>query len=237
MSESLSLSEKLRRIFIFFVIIYVTIAPFLLPAASATLAIVGIIAVFFLLNFEKLSKLKLGPLEAILREAQDNLKETRSLALRLAEINLEILIGGCFGFQDGLKTRRRFEIHDRIIDSLRQLDIPEIDILDAEKHWRRGINFMFMNQIIHVFEMRTKKNQINTKDLQGGERRKISKSIHEMADLKSWTAPTLQQIRQKITESIFEISFEVESMINNYESFLSSGKINAQDDFLKFYDE
>jgi len=163
-----------------------------------------------------------------IREADATIKQLREISAVSSEATLTNLMAG--SFMGGMKSEKRFELHDKIIDSLKKIGANQDQINEIESDWKKGITIIYHRIIQDTVEQRKNPNQINAEAPE--EARKAGHEIEELLDFKNWVAPTPQQIKS-VLEKYNIKSPEAEEWISDYDHFLKTGEIRNKEKFIQ----
>lgn len=218
-------------IFILVVPVYIGIFHKAHPAIVWAAVLCGAF-VIFISKIESIQELSLGPLRARMkeqiREADATIKQLREISAVSSEATLTNLMAG--NFWGGMPFAKRLELHDKIVDSLKQIGASDAQIKRAESDWKKGVSIIYHNKIQEVVEQRKKPSQINSDAPE--EAKKAGNEIKELLDFNNWAAPTPQQIKSTLRKYNIN-SPEAEAWIEDYEYFLKTGEIRNKEQFIK----
>lgn len=152
-----------------FGVIFTLVAPLVIgigfkdPSTSWVAALCGAF-VTFIAKFDVLTELSLGPVKARMKEqiaeATATLEQLRQVATATSQATLTDLMAG--GFMWSMSLKKRFELHDNIITSLKKIGASKEQIEQAENEWKKGVSVIYHRAIKNCVELREKPNQINT---------------------------------------------------------------------------
>ena len=236
----------MKNIIPFILAIYTLSSPYLIPLLGINESFAwpavtaGLIAVV-ILHFKDIKSLSIDKLTVEMRdklnEAQSIISSLKTFAGALAEHSMTDLMAGCFGFQGGIGRYKRFELKDKIIETLRKVGFADSEIKEIEirSQWQRGVRMIYWNAISHVLEKRTNENQINPNE---PERRKVSQELsalmrQDAEDFTEWNVPTSEEMEKFITDRSVIIDKPLQDWLDDYRGNLSTGKIGRLDDLLK----
>lgn len=164
--------------------------------------------------------------DLIAKEAALTVDQLRNIAYTTAKANLTDLMAA--NFMGGTTLKTRLELHDQIIDSLREIGISENKIKDAEKMWAKGIGVIYHGSIRNALEGRTNPNEINMKA--SPELRKASDEFQKMQNFEQWQVPSPEEMESFIEEKGF-MNDTVSELISDYRYFLETGNIRRRSVF------
>jgi hypothetical protein len=133
-------------------------------------------------------------------------------------------------FMDGTTLGTRLALRDKIIASLEHIGVSSDHRADVEAMWRRGIGIIYHRGIRHLLlggELgRPRENATK-------EQREVAKEFLELMDFESWTAPTPQQTRQFFARHSGYQTKEIDTLIDDYESYVQTGELRRREVFVK----
>jgi len=183
-------------------------------------------------KFEILQELSLGPLKAKmreqLREAAATIEQLRKIAAVTSEATLTDLMAG--SFMGSMTLKKRLELNDKIIESLKEIGATEEQIKKVELDWRKGISIIYHRTIQHVVEQRKDPNQINPNAPEAA--KKAGHEIQELLDFEKWAVPTPHQIKIVLERHKIK-SPEVEEWVSDYDHFLKTNEIRNKERFVQ----
>lgn len=200
---------------------------------ASTTWVVAICGAFVtvLTRLDDLVEISMGPVRAkmreTIREANATIEQLRTVAATTAQVALTDLMAG--NFMGGTSLEKRLELHDRIIETLRNVGVPEAQIRAAESDWRKGIGVIYHRIVRHYLEGRTERNHINLRS--PPELLAASKEFHDLLDFKTWSAPDPGKMESFITEKGF-MNEAAREWIADYRHFLDSGEIRRREVFV-----
>lgn len=131
-------------------------------------------------------------------------------------------------FMDGTTLKTRLELHDQIVDSLKETGASEDKIRKAEEMWSKGVGVIYHRGIRHVLEGRTQPNQMNMEA--SLELRQASKEFQELLNFTQWEAPSPDEMESFINKKGF-MNDAVRELIIDYRYFLETGNIQRRNVF------
>lgn len=188
--------------------------------------------VVFTSKIDDLSELSLGPLKAKLRakieEANATIDQLRRVAVTSAEATLTDLMAG--SFMGGITVDKRFEIHDKIIDSLIEIGATRAQIDSAKLDWNKGISLIYHRTIKDAVGRRIERSKINPAATD--QMRQAEKELQNLLDFDTWSVPEPDKILEVIaTHDVGSV--EISEWIDDYQNFLRTGEIRRRDEFVK----
>ena len=187
--------------------------------------------VTFVAKLESVAELSLGPVKARMREqlkeANATIKQLRDIAVTAADGTLTNLIAGAF--MGGMSLEKRLEIHEKVIESLKEIGASDKQIDRAEIDWRKGISIIYHRAIRNAVESRSHPSKINTEATK--EQKEAGKELQDALEFEHWKTPTPEEIRNILRKHNVESS-DAEKWISDYEHFLETNEIRNKDDFI-----
>ncbi len=157
-------------------------------------------------------------------EADATLNELREAMTTFAQAMLTSSMAN--EFMDGLPTRRRFDYHDQVMDSLRDLKLTSTQLAKAESGWRQGVAILYHRLFANVVA-----HQLKSSDKPNQERSAIVDKLHKLGDFSTWTSPSPAVVRDFLKkEGVYNA--ELEQWLEDYEHFLTTGELRRRDSFL-----
>jgi len=164
--------------------------------------------------------------DLIAKEAASTVDRLQNIACTTAKATLTDLMAA--NFFDGTTLKTRLDLHDRIIDSLREIGISEDNIKEANKMWSKGIGIIYHRGIRYALEGRTNPNQVNKKA--SPELRKAAKEFHKTMNFEQWQVPSPNDMEAFIEGKGF-MNETVRELIDDYRYFLETGNIRRRSVF------
>ena len=124
----------------------------------------------------------------------------------------------------------RLDLHDRIIESLREIGLSEDKIKDVNQMWVKGIGLIYHRGIRYALINRIEQNKIDTKTK--SELSKVSEEFQKMQDFKQWKVPSPDEMELFIEEKGL-LNQKIKELIEDYRYFLQTGKIRRKEVFEK----
>ncbi|ANG65340.1 hypothetical protein A8C75_17670 [Marinobacterium aestuarii] len=210
-------------------IAFTLVAPLLIgihfddQSTSWVAALCGAFATF-MAKIGDLAELSLGPVKAKMKEqierAAATIDQLRQVATTTSEATLTDLMAG--SFMGGMSLKKRLELHDNIIEALREIGATEAQLALAEKDWKKGISVIYQRAIRDAVEERPEPSKINVNA--SDEQKKAGKEINDLMNFESWECPSPNQIRSVLRKYQIE-SASADKWISDYEFFLESNVI------------
>jgi hypothetical protein len=201
------------------------------PTEMGLIIVAGAIATAFL-NIDRIQRFKGAGFEAEMRQAVEqahaSVDELRNLAAISAESILTTLMAG--NFMHGMTLAKRVDLHDRLINSLQGLGVPQPQINAAEEMWRRGVGILYQRGIRHQLEGRTSTHKIDPN--LSKEALEASKEFQDMIKFKEWKAPSAAEMRHFIEEKHL-MSPALEELLRDYSHFEKTNTIRRIDVFVE----
>lgn len=201
------------------------------PTEMGIIVVAGAIAVAFL-NIDKIQKFKGAGFEAEMKravaEANATVKQLREVAATSSEVILTDLMAG--NFMSGTTLEKRLNLHDQLIENLKEIGASKKQIEKADEMWRRGVGIIFHRGIHAALEGREKPNEVNTK----AEKHilEASRELQELIKFEEWKVPTPKELR-KFIEARNVMNPAVDELLKDYEEFLKSGEFKRRNIFVK----
>lgn len=219
-----------NMIFLFwFGILLTAIAPVVIGIGfdnSSTSWVAALCGAFiaFMAKLENIAELSLGPVKAKMKEKIEEATATaeslRNIATVTSEGFLTDLMAG--NFMGGISLEKRFELHDKLVEALKDIGASEEQIRAAESHWNKGVGIIYHRAVKKAVEERTDPSQVNPDAPVN--KKEAGKEIQELLNFKQWEAPSPHTLRTVLKKHEVESS-EAEAWIDDYEHFLETGEI------------
>lgn len=201
------------------------------PAEMGIIVVAGAITVAFQ-NIDKIQKFKGAGFEAEMKravaEANATIKQLREVASTSSEVILTDLMSG--SFFDGITLETRLNLHDKVIQNLKEIGASKKQIDKADDMWRRGIGIIFHRGIRCALEGRKTPHQTNMdaeKHIQDA-----SREFNKLLKFEEWKAATPNEMRKFIEEKN-AMNSDVDELLKDYSEFLKSGELRRRDVFVK----
>lgn len=226
------------KIFLFWTgVIFTLIVPILIGLVfknTSTMWVAAVCGVFITVvaRFEDITEVKLGPLQAKMREtikeANATIEELRRVASISAKAIFTDLMAG--GFMGGMKLKTRLDLHDQIISALKEIGASDNAIKDAESMWSKGIGIIYHRAIKDALDRHIKSLQVNPKAPQ--DIQKAGDQLQKMLQFEEWRAPTPDEMESFI-ESKGIMTEEILEWISDYRHYIKTGEIKRRNIFEK----
>jgi hypothetical protein len=163
-------------------------------------------------------------LDRKVEEADEALKELKEAMAAFSNAVLTVSIAN--DFFDGISTRKRFELYDQVMVSLRDFDLSDAQLKTAERGWQQGVAILYHRVLGNVMQ-----EQLASSDRSKDEQREMVRRLWELGDFKTWTSPSAGEFRDFFKREGV-LSPELELWLADYENFLASGEVRRRDSFL-----
>ena len=187
----------------------------------------------FISKFDEIAELSLGPVRAKMREtiqqANATIEQVQRIARNISETTLTALMAGNFGFTDGLNLESRLDLHYRLVQSLKEIGIPDKDISELDAKWKQGIGVIYHRAIAPLIDDREEPHLVNPNATE--EQKKAQAGWDELLEFEQWKAPTPAEMTIYL-ESVGFLTDEINEWIGDYRHFLKTGEINRREVFL-----
>lgn len=237
MNETFEGSIAKKALF-WFGAIFTIVAPIVIgtgfadPSTSWVAALCGAF-ITFISKLDEIAELSLGPVKAKMREtilqATATIEQVQSIAKNISETTLTSLMAGNFGFSDGLNLEARLNLHDRMLESLKEIGISETDISELDEKWEQGIGVIYHRAIAPLIDGRETPNRVNTNATSN--QLKARKGWDELLEFDDWKAPTPEAMKSYL-KRVDLLTPEINAWVNDYSHFCETGKINRRDLFV-----
>ncbi|MBU1194959.1 MAG: hypothetical protein KKE62_10170 [Proteobacteria bacterium] len=124
--------------------------------------------------------------DLVAQKANTTIVQLHNIALSSAEASITELMAA--NFMGGTTLEARLNLHDQIINSLRDIGIEEDRILKIDNMWVKGVGIIYHRGIRYELEGRTKPDIINIEA--SSELRKASNDFQELINFKKWEVPS-----------------------------------------------
>lgn len=168
--------------------------------------------------------------DLVAKKATETIDQLKFIACTNAKATIADLMAANFGFEDGLNLKTRLELHDRIINSLKQIGVSENDIEAVDSMWQKGVGVIYFRGIRCALEGRTNPNIINKNA--SPELLRASKEFQKLLNFESWEAPSPDEIQSFIEAKGF-MNHKVKELIEDYRYLLRTGDIRRREVFEK----
>lgn len=164
--------------------------------------------------------------DLIAQKAAATVDQLQNIACTTARATLTDLMAA--NFMGGTTLKARLDLHDQIIDSLREIGIPEDKIKEANKMWSKGIGVIYHRGIRNALEGRTNPDEVNLKA--SPELRKASDEFQKTQDFEQWQVLSPDEMQSFIEGKGF-MNEAVSELIDDYRYFLDTGNIRRRSVF------
>ncbi|WP_024850405.1 hypothetical protein [Hydrogenovibrio kuenenii] len=188
--------------------------------------------VVFASKLERIAELSLGPVKAKMREkieeASATIEQLRKVSVTIAEAELTNLIATAF--MGNMTLEKKLEIHDKVIDELKNINVSDEQISTAEESWKKGITVIYHRAIRNALEERPHPSIVNAEI--SDSQKNAGRELQDLLDFDNWLPPTPYQIR-KLLEKHGISSSAAEVWIDDYEHFLKTNEIRNREEFVR----
>lgn len=200
------------------------------PTEMGLIIVAGAISIAFL-NIDRIQRFKGAGFEAEMRQAVEQahatVEQLRALAAASAESTLTTLMAD--NFFDGTTLSTRLDLHDRLIRSLEEIGVPNAQVDEADRMWRRGVGVIYHRGIRNSLEGRTHPNHVNFKADPAN--LEASKLFQDLLHFETWAAPSSSDMRAFIEGRNLMTPALVE-LLDDYSHFEKTGIIRRRDVFV-----
>lgn len=200
------------------------------PTEMSLIILAGAIAISFL-NIDRIQKFKGAGFEAEMKQAVEQVHATvdqlRTLAAASAESTLTSLMAD--NFFDGTTLNTRLDLHDRLIQSLKEIGVSSERIEDVDEKWRKGVGVIYHRGIRHLLK---KLQNENTNSDPDSTLQKATNEFQDLLKFETWEAPSSIAMREFINSRNL-MTGEINELLNDYQQFERSGQITRRDIFVK----
>jgi hypothetical protein len=204
----------------------VSVLWFKLDAKQAGVVLAASALLLVASQIHRVTALSFGGAEAKLdqkvAEADATLNELREAMATFSQAMLTVSMAN--EFMDGLPTRKRFEQHDLVMASLRDLKLTSAQLSKADSGWRQGLAIMYHRLFANVVT-----HQLASSENSNQERSAIVSRLHKLGDFNTWTSPSPAVLRDFLKkEGVYNA--ELEQWLEDY--FLTTGELRRRDSFV-----
>lgn len=200
------------------------------PTEMGLIIIAGSISIAFL-NIDRIQRFKGAGFEAEMRqaveEAHATLDQLRNLAVASTESSLTTLMAG--SFMSGISSEKRLDVHDRLIQTLKELGVKRSEIDKAEHLWKKGVGVIYHRGIGK--NLAQQDDPVLNNSAIVSIVREASKQLQDLLQFETWTAPSSIEI-QRLIEKNNLMTPELEKLITDYSDFEKTGKISRREVFV-----
>jgi len=236
--EGSGLEDTARRWLFWVGVVFTISAPIIIGIEFANTGIAWVAAlcgafVTFISKLHEMAELSVGPVRAkmreTIREANATIDQVRNIARNISETTLTALMAGNFGFTDGLNLRSRLDLHDRLIESLKEIGVPDNEISELDEKWNQGIGVIYYRAIAPLIDGREDPNQINMNASE--EQIEQRKGWDGLLEFDEWKAPTPDEM-QAYMDAQGIVSEGINEWVEDYRNFLEIGEIRRREIFV-----
>jgi len=201
------------------------------PTEMGIIVVAGAIFLAFL-NIDKIQKFKGAGFEAEMKraveEANATIEQLREVATTSSEVILTDLMAGNFFSGTTLKTR--LDLHDQMIENLKDIGATDNQIGKADKMWKKGVSLIFHRGIHKALEGREHPSEINIKA--EPHVLEASKEFQDLLKFEEWETPSSDSLRLFI-EKRNVMNPLVDELLKDYSKFEQTGIFRRKDVFVK----
>lgn len=165
-------------------------------------------------------------LDDAITQANATVEQLRDLAAAVSQVALTELMSS--SFFDGATLSTRLSLHDKLLATLKKLDLSNAQMEEADSNWRKGIGVIYHRIIHHHLAQREKKNNVNFQAPK--ESLQAAKDFQALLKFDEWAAPTPEAMEAFISERNL-MTLELQDWINDYKHFIANGEIRRVDKF------
>ncbi|TDJ52331.1 MAG: hypothetical protein E2O43_04520 [Nitrospina sp.] len=217
-------------IFILTVPIYIGI-----KLENVKVSIISAICAGFIIFVSKmgiLTEISLGPLKGkmqeTIQEANATIEQLKTISVASAKVTLTSLMAGGFGGGTSLQTK--LDLHDELVESLKNVGFSEQELNQADEPWKQGIGLIYHRAIKNI--VYKKRNLEPSGSQSSANIQAIYEKFNELLDFDNWQAPSPNEMKNFL-ENEGVLNKEIGDWINDYQNFLDTGEIRRRDLFIK----
>jgi len=128
-------------------------------------------------------------------------------------------------FMSGTTLKARLELHNQMVDSLKEIGVSKDKIREVEEMWSKGVGVIYHRGIRNALEGRTQPDHVNMQA--SPELKQASKEFQDMLNFEQWDVPTPDEMEAFIEGKGF-MNDTVRELITDYRHFLEAGEIRRQ---------
>ena len=238
MEKSARQRETARKYLFWFGVIFTIFAPIIIgtvfrdPSTSWVAALCGAF-ITFISKLDDIAELSLGRVRAKMREtiqeANAKIEQVREIAANISETTLTALMAGNFGFQDGLRLISRLDLHDRLIQNLKEIGVSDEQISELDNKWKQGIGVIYHRTIAPLIDGREERHLINPKATD--EQKEAREGWDELLEFDRWKAPTPDAMKIYLDSKGLLVN-EIKEWVDDYRHYLETGEIRRREIFV-----
>jgi hypothetical protein len=189
-------------------------------------------AVITLLSkFDKLANFTLGPIKAEMKKELEQAKATveqlQDIAITTSEATLTNLMAS--SFMGGMTLRQKIGLHDKIIKTLKNIDVESEKVNKSEEIWRKGIALIYHRYIRVRTALYKSPHTVNFNAPENNKR--AGEELEKLLDFSNWIAPSPEKIREVLNKHNIELD-EVNNLVDDYAYFLKYNEVRDLEGFL-----
>ena len=210
-----------------FIIIFIIMGPCLIfgflgkPTEMGLIIIASSITAAFI-NIDKIKKFKGAGFEAemqkVVDEAYASIAQVREITCATAEVSLSHLIESCFW--GNLSFNKKLNLHDNLIDKLKNIKATDQQIQNVNKIWNKGILIIYHRGL---------KNQIK-QDFNPSQ--EIIDEFDRLQNFELFEIKSLDIHKNFILDKGL-INDKIEHLLNDFKYFEQTNEILNKDEFIK----
>lgn len=204
-------------------------------AAATALGLTAGLVLLLASSIERFEVLKGLGMEARIRElkqtvsdANATLVQLRELATSLCHASISDLMAS--NFMGSMSLKRKVELHDDLIGTLKKLGADSAQVAQADQNWRKGMGVLYHNIVHHHLARRKQRNHVNS-DVPP-EAKAAAEDFAKLLAFEEWRAPSPDTMETFI-ESRGQMSTVLQEWIDDYRHYLEHGKIRRPELFFK----
>jgi hypothetical protein len=164
--------------------------------------------------------------DLIAKQAASTVEQLRNIACANAKATLTDLMAA--KLMSGTTLKARLELHDQMIDSLKEIDVSKDKIKEAEEMWAKGVGVIYHRGIRNALEGRTQPDHVNMQA--SPELRQASRQFQDILHFEQWAVPTPDEMEAFIEGKGF-MNDTVRELIADYRHFLETGEVRRRSVF------
>jgi hypothetical protein len=221
-----------KNIFFIIGIVFTTIAPLYIGFKYENIEMSGMAFLCgafltFVVRLGDIAELSLGPVKAKMREtiaeANATIDQLHKIAANSAKVTLTDLMGG--NFIGAVALEKRLDLHDQLIDSLKEIGVSDVLVADADEMWKRGIGLIYHRKIGEILSREEASKAESSKA-----RDKVYKEFQSLMNFKKWQAPSPEEIEGFLTLKGC-LTAEMREWTDDYRHFRKTGEIRRREMF------
>lgn len=189
------------------------------------------LGLILLAQIDRFKEFTVGPVSAKLdkkiEEANVTLEQLQKIAADISSVALTQMMAS--SFMGNISFKDKLELHDKIIESLKEIGCDPHSIKESEHLWNKGIRLIYhrgFTTLIRREELGTSRISKDPK------REKIAQKCQDLQIFENWEAPTPQRMELFLKQNSLDED-QINGLLEEYKYFVENNEIRNKELFLK----